>query len=92
MLNAAWPKFFWQLYDYYLVPGGAYFSAKKANQPVHVLYNYANQSLYLSNATQHDLQDLKVIARIWIRTQKSLKDMSRMQAWLPIYSHWIYLK
>lgn len=74
MLNAAWPKFFWQLYDYYLVPGGAYFSAKKANQPVHVMYNYANQSLYLSNATQHDIQDLKVIARIWDTKSKMLKE------------------
>ncbi|MDP3561306.1 MAG: hypothetical protein Q8R83_03915 [Legionellaceae bacterium] len=65
MLNAAWPKFFWQLYDYYLVPGSAYFSAKEANKSLHVLYNYANKNIYLSNHTLHDMNDMDVTARVW---------------------------
>ena len=65
MLNAAWPKFFWQLYDYYLVPGSAYFSAKEANKPLHVIYNYANKNIYLSNNTLSNINDLDVIARLW---------------------------
>ena len=74
MLNAAWPKFFWQLYDYYLVPGGAYFSAKKANQPLHVIFNYANKSLYLSNTTQKTAPNLTVKARIWDTNSQMLKE------------------
>src|SRR6185312_14626890 len=36
MLNSAWPSLHWSLYDYYLNPAGAYFGAKKANEPVHI--------------------------------------------------------
>ena len=42
MLNAAWPKMYWQLYDYYLMPGGAFYGARKANQPVNISYDYGN--------------------------------------------------
>ena len=65
MLNAAWPKFFWQLYDYYLVPGSAYFSAKEANKPLHVFYNYANQAIYINNNTLNTMHDLEITARLW---------------------------
>lgn len=65
MLNAAWPKFFWQLYDYYLVPGSAYFSAKEANKPLHVIYNYADKTIYLSNNTLNNMSALDVTARLW---------------------------
>lgn len=65
MLNAAWPKFFWQLYDYYLVPGAAYFSAMEANKPLHVFYNYANQGVYLNNDTQMALPELHITARVF---------------------------
>ena len=34
MLNNAWPGIIWHLYDYYLLPGGGYFGAKMANQPL----------------------------------------------------------
>ena len=30
MLNSAWPALYWQLYDYYLIPNGAYYATKKA--------------------------------------------------------------
>ena len=38
MLNNAWPSVIWHLYDYYLRPGGGYFGAKTAMQPLHPLY------------------------------------------------------
>ena len=40
MLNNAWPSLIWHLYDYYLRPGGGYFGAKKAMEPIHPLYSY----------------------------------------------------
>jgi exo-1,4-beta-D-glucosaminidase len=51
MLNAAWPKLWWQLYDYYLMPGGAFFGAMKACEPIHILYNYGDGGVMAVNNT-----------------------------------------
>jgi exo-1,4-beta-D-glucosaminidase len=51
MLNSAWPDMFWQLYDWYLVPTGAYYAARNANQPLHVAYDYGRRSLVAINDT-----------------------------------------
>ncbi len=51
MLNAAWPKMWWQLYDWYLMPTGAFYGAKKACQPLQLIYNYGDQSIYLVDDT-----------------------------------------
>ncbi|HLO59497.1 MAG TPA: beta galactosidase jelly roll domain-containing protein [Bacteroidales bacterium] len=57
MLNSAWPSFYWQLYDYYLLPTSAYFAAKKANEPLQLVYNYGNNQVYVVN------ESLKSLAR-----------------------------
>ncbi|MGQ9673472.1 MAG: glycoside hydrolase family 2 protein [Candidatus Aminicenantales bacterium] len=49
MLNAAWPKLHWQLYDYYLMPNGAFYGAKKAGQPLHILFDYQEKSICAAN-------------------------------------------
>lgn len=51
MYNASWPKLWWQLYDYYLMPTGAFYGARKANEPVHISYNYGRQSVEVINNT-----------------------------------------
>ncbi|HEV2694430.1 MAG TPA: glycoside hydrolase family 2 TIM barrel-domain containing protein, partial [Verrucomicrobiae bacterium] len=51
MLNASWPKLYWQLYDYYLVPSGAFFGTKHGAAPFAVIYNYGDQGIYLVNQT-----------------------------------------
>lgn len=51
MLNSAWPSLYWQLYDYYLLPTSAYYAARKANNPLQLVYDYGSHSLYLVNAT-----------------------------------------
>ena len=59
MLNNAWPSLHWHLYDYYLNPAGAYFGAKKANEPVHIQYSYDTRAIVLVNhalTDQHGLQ------------------------------------
>jgi exo-1,4-beta-D-glucosaminidase len=45
MLNNAWPSIYWHLFDWYLQPAGGYFGAKKANEPVHVLFSYDDRSV-----------------------------------------------
>ena len=54
MLNNAWPSLRWHLYDYYLVPGGGYYGAKKANEPVHIQYDYDQHAAYVVNSTLSD--------------------------------------
>ncbi len=49
MLNAAWPKMYWQLFDKYLMPTGAFYATKKACRPLHVVYNYGDRSVYAVN-------------------------------------------
>jgi exo-1,4-beta-D-glucosaminidase len=65
MLNNAWPSLHWHVYDYFLNPAGAYFGAKKANEPVHIQYSYDTRAIMLVNHalnSEHGLQ-----ARIRVR-------------------------
>lgn len=49
MLNSPWPEFYWQLYDYSLMPTGALYGTKKACQPVNLIYNYFDKKIYMCN-------------------------------------------
>jgi len=49
MLNSPWPEFYWQLYDYSLMPTGALYGTKKACQPLNLIYNYFDKKIYVSN-------------------------------------------
>ncbi|HKM94550.1 MAG TPA: beta galactosidase jelly roll domain-containing protein [Prolixibacteraceae bacterium] len=62
MLNSAWPSFYWQLYDYYLVPTPAYYATKKALAPVQLIYNYGNYSIVAANEQLQSLE--KATAKI----------------------------
>ncbi len=64
MLNAAWPKLYWQLYDHYLMPGGAFFGARTACQPTSLVYNYADHAVYAVNDRPVDLAGLRAQVRV----------------------------
>jgi exo-1,4-beta-D-glucosaminidase len=64
MLNNAWPGVIWHLYDFYLRPGGSYFGAKKAGEPLHVQYAYDDRSVVVVNGTLKEQRGLKATARI----------------------------
>ncbi|RVX46449.1 exo-1,4-beta-D-glucosaminidase [Nonomuraea polychroma] len=51
MLNNAWPSLHWNLYDYYFKPGGGYFGAKKATEPIHISYDYFTRNVHVVNST-----------------------------------------
>ncbi len=63
MLNNAWPSLIWHLYDYYLVPGGGYYGAKKANEPLHIQYAYDQRAAVVVNSTLSDTLDMEVDCR-----------------------------
>jgi exo-1,4-beta-D-glucosaminidase len=52
------------LYDYYLLPGGGYFGAKKAMVPVHAQYSYDDNSIWLVNSQYQALKGLKIRAAV----------------------------
>jgi exo-1,4-beta-D-glucosaminidase len=54
-LNSAWPEFYWQLYDWYLMPTGAYYGTKKACQPLNIIYNYHDRRVYVANDIRGDI-------------------------------------
>ncbi len=64
MLNSAWPDMFWQLYDWYLVPNGAYFGARNANRPVNVGYDYAARQVAAVNDTAAPLAGVRARVRV----------------------------
>jgi exo-1,4-beta-D-glucosaminidase len=74
MLNASWPKLYWQLYDYYLIPGGAFFGAKKGAAPFAVIYNYGDRGVYLANQTRHDFGVCRTEVRAYDLNSKSIFD------------------
>ena len=65
MLNSAWPSFVWNLYDFFLRPGGAYFGVKKACEPVHIQYSYDNRSLVIVNSLYKKVAGLHASAEIY---------------------------
>ncbi len=51
MQNNAWPSVHWSLYDYYMKPAGGYFGTQKADEPVHILYDYFSKNVKVVNST-----------------------------------------
>ena len=65
MLNNAWPSMIWHLYDWYLRPGGSYFGAKKANEPLHIQYSYDDASVVVVNSFYQAFPGMKARARVY---------------------------
>jgi exo-1,4-beta-D-glucosaminidase len=65
MLNNAWPSMIWHLYDYYLRPGGGYFGAKRAMEPLHPLYSYDDHSVWVVSGRYDDVPRLKLTTKIY---------------------------
>jgi exo-1,4-beta-D-glucosaminidase len=77
MLNNAWPSMIWHLYDYYLRPGGGYFGAKKAMQPLDPIYGYDDHAVWLVSSQYVNADGLRLTARVFNLdgTQKFTKEV-----------------
>ena len=73
MSHPAWPSLICQFYDYYLNPTAAYFGARIANEPLHILWDSFSNKIKVANNTGKDFKSLH--AEAWIYnmdgTQKS---------------------
>ncbi len=65
MLNSAWPELYWQLYDTYLQPNGAFYAVKKACNPLHAIYRYGFNDIYIANEDLNDANNLTVKIRVF---------------------------
>jgi exo-1,4-beta-D-glucosaminidase len=73
MLNSAWPSFYWQLYDYYLLPTSSYYATRKANNSNQLIYDYAKNEIVAVNESLNAEKNLKAQITIYDFNSKLLK-------------------
>ncbi len=64
-LNKGWPTLLWDLYNYDYDQAGSYFGAKKANEPLHVLYAYDTGTVSVDNLTGWTQRGLSVESKVY---------------------------
>ncbi|MCX4878576.1 sugar-binding domain-containing protein [Streptomyces sp. NBC_00847] len=81
MFNSGWTSLHWQLMDHQLDQGGAYFGAKKANEPLHVQYSYDDRSVVVVNNRHAATTELTARATVFNPdgTQKYDRTVTGMQ-------------
>lgn len=65
MYNSAWPTLYWQLFDYYLMPNGAFYGTKKAASPLVPIYNYGDHGIYINNDRLEEVNNLSLLVKIY---------------------------
>lgn len=65
MLNSPWPEFYWQLYDYSLMPTGALYGTKKACAPQNLIYNYLDKKIYVSNDAVGTMENYEAVISLY---------------------------
>jgi exo-1,4-beta-D-glucosaminidase len=72
MLNSAWPETYWQLYDWYLMPNGAFYGTRAASQPLNLSFNYADSTVHAVNDSRWDREDLTASVRAFDLSAKEI--------------------
>ncbi|WP_329404741.1 glycoside hydrolase family 2 protein [Streptomyces melanogenes] len=75
MFNSGWTSLHWQLMDRYMDQGGAYFGAKKANEPLHIQYSYDNRTVAVVNGAHTPVSGLT--ARVTLFTTDGTQKYDR---------------
>ncbi|WP_291098142.1 MULTISPECIES: glycoside hydrolase family 2 protein [unclassified Flavobacterium] len=73
MLNSAWPSFYWQLYDYYLLPTSGYYATRKANNITQLIYDYAKNQIIAVNESLNTEKKLKAQITVYDFNSNLLK-------------------
>lgn len=80
MSQSAYPSFVWQTYDYYYDLNGAYWGVKKACEPIHIQWSYADNSVKVINTTLKTLNHLKAEAIVYNLDGKPLANYGQKAA------------
>jgi len=65
MFNSAWPSMYWQLYDWYLLPNASFYSVKHACKPVHILYRYLYDDIWVINENFYPIYNLEARIKLF---------------------------
>jgi exo-1,4-beta-D-glucosaminidase len=65
LLNNSWPSLIWHLYGHDLQLAGAYYGARKANEPLHIQYSYDDRSIVVVNHTPRAENGLDAAVRVY---------------------------
>lgn len=65
MMNNGWPSLIWHLFGYDFAPNGSTYGALKANQPLHVLWQYDSKNVTLDNISSATASGLSVTAQTY---------------------------
>jgi exo-1,4-beta-D-glucosaminidase len=65
MYNSAWPSLYWQLYDYYFAPNGAFYGTKKACEVLHIQYSYDDGSICVVNGYYKEFSSLRAKVKLY---------------------------
>lgn len=60
-----WPSLIWHTFDYYLYPAGTYFGMKKALEPLHIMYSYGSNAVFITNSLLQRFAGLKAEATVY---------------------------
>jgi len=71
-LNSSWPELIWQLYDTYLQPNGSFYAVRKACTPLHAIYRYGFDDIYIANEDLSDAAGLTVKIRAFDINSKEI--------------------
>jgi exo-1,4-beta-D-glucosaminidase len=77
-MNKAWPSLQWELYGYDFDQAGVFFGAKKANEPLHILYAYDDGSIKVANLTNQRQGGLRATAE-FIDLDGSVKSAAKAE-------------
>ena len=75
-LNKGWPTLLWDLYNHDFDQAGSYFGAKKANEPLHVLYTYDDGTVSVDNLGAGGESGLSVEAKVYAVSGQLLNDQT----------------
>jgi exo-1,4-beta-D-glucosaminidase len=75
-LNKGWPTLLWDLYNQEFDQAGSYFGAKKANEPLHVLYAYDSGAVSVDNLTNATQSGLSVESKVYDLDGELIDDQS----------------
>ncbi len=79
MYNSAWPKLIWQLWDYNLMPNGAFYGARIGARPVNIVYNYGDNSIWVTNMKTTALSNLTAEVKVY-NLDGTLVEQKKMDA------------
>ena len=72
MFNSAFPNHLWQLFDYYLMPTGAFYGTRDACRSQNVIYDYDREGVLVTNDTMDPLLDVSIVASLYNENSKLL--------------------